>query len=67
MKCALRMIMRAPKMVEGIMMISTVARTPNDAVEQGRQDRSAGGADEEDVDARRPRRPAPAVDRGRPT
>ena len=28
MKCALRMIMMAPKMVEGIMMISTVARMP---------------------------------------
>ena len=55
MKCALRMIMKPPMMVEGIMMISTAARTPNDAVEHGSEDGAPGRPDEEDVDARPPR------------
>ena len=51
MKWALRMIMIAPKIVEGIMMIRTVVRMPHKAVEQGGQDRASGGPDEEHVDA----------------
>ena len=50
MKWALRMIMMAPKIVEGIMMISTVARMPTMLSRSAAKHGSSGGPDEEDVD-----------------